>query len=508
MSIFSNEHIVVRYLAASLLILSYLLFCWLCWRNYQRKQPISTPQNINNGKFILIGYASQTGNAARIARQTAEQLTQAGKTVQSLVLNQITTAHLIHASTALFIVSTYGEGEAPDNGNRFIARTLSALDQQSLQHLQIGLLGLGDSSYQHFCGFAHQLRNELHRCGAHFLTDVIEVDGLDKSALRHWQYYLGQISGSTRFSDWNQPVYSDWKLIQRECLNPASPGAPAFLLKLQPVPAGIPANCWHAGDVAEIGPCNSPAAIQHFLVRLGRATIPTNILATRDLVMSEEQLSALKDLNDAALISALPELPHREYSIASAPAEGSLDLLVRQVRINEHQFGIGSGWLTVHAAINNLIRLRIRTNAHFHSPATERPLILIGNGTGIAGLRAHIVNPSRANAKHWLFFGERSAFADDFFHADIQHWLHTGLLTRVDKIFSRDAQIGAPRYVQDLLTPNASEIQRWVAEGAAIYVCGSLKGMAQAVDETLAQILGANQLEILADERRYCRDVY
>lgn len=498
----------MRYLAASLLIFSYLLFCWLCWRSYRRTQNISVPHTIDASECILIGYASQTGNAARIAKKTAQQLEQAGRPVQILALNQITSAHLTQATTALFIVSTYGEGEAPDNGNRFVARTLNALDQQSLQHLQIGLLGLGDSSYQYFCGFAHQLHNELHRCGAHFLTDIIEVDGLDESALRHWQYYLGQISGSTHFSDWSQPVYTDWKLTQRECINPASPGAPAFHLKLQPVPAGIPADYWQAGDIAEIGPCNSPESIQHFLQRIGRISIPTAILATRDLAISDEKLSELKNFDDATLINALPELPHREYSIATVPAEGSLDLLVRQVQINEHQLGIGSGWLTTHAEINSLIRLRIRTNAHFHSPVATQPLILIGNGTGIAGLRAHIANPSRLNAKHWLFFGERSASSDDFFHVDLQRWLHIGLLTRVDKIFSRDVPTGAPRYVQDLLLPHAQEIQQWMAEGAAIFVCGSLQGMAQAVHETLVQILGADQLEILADERRYCRDVY
>lgn len=498
----------MRYLAASLLIFSYLIFCWLCWRNYQRKQNISSPSNIDSSECILIGYASQTGNALRIAQQTAAQLEQAGKSVQIRSLNQITPTHLTQISTALFIVSTYGEGEAPDNGSRFVARTLSSLAQNALQHLQIGLLGLGDSSYQHFCGFAHQLHNEFHRRGAHFLTDIIEVDGLDESALRHWQYYLGQISGNSHFSDWSQPVYSDWKLIARECVNHGSPGAPAFHLKLQPIPAGIPAGHWQAGDIAEIGPCNPNEKIRDFLQRLGRTSIPETILATRDLDTGDEKLNEIKNLSDQALLGALPELPHREYSIASVPAEGALDLLIRQVQINQHQLGIGSGWLTEYAELNSLIRLRIRSNPHFHSPPAHQALILIGNGTGIAGLRAHIANPARRTAKHWLFFGERSAAADQFFRADIQHWQHTGLLARVDNVFSRDAISNAPRYVQDLLLPNAQEIQRWVNEGAAIFVCGSLKGMAQAVDDALAQILGAERLEILADEQRYCRDVY
>lgn len=449
----------MRYLAASLLVFTYLIFCWLCWRNYQRKQNISRLTATNSEDTILIGYASQTGNAFNIAQQTAGQLEQAGKSVQVRSLNQIMPAHLSQVSTALFIVSTYGEGEAPDNGNRFVARTLAQLEKTSLQHLQIAMLALGDSSYQHFCGFALQLHNKLHQCGAHFLTDTIEVDQLDESALRHWQYYLGQLSGNTHFSDWSNPAYENWKIIARECINPTSPGAPAYHLQLQPCSAVVHEQ-WQAGDIVEIGPRNAP------------------------------------------------DLPHREYSIASVPSEGTLDLLVRQVRDDNGQLGLGSGWLTEQAPLNSAIHLRIRSNPHFHSPPAHQALILIGNGTGIAGLRAHIANPARLNAKHWLFFGERSAVADQFFHADIQRWQHTGLLARVDKVFSRDAAPNMPRYVQDLLLPNAPEIQRWVAEGAAIFVCGSLKGMAQAVDDTLAQILGADCLEILADEQRYCRDVY
>lgn len=379
--------------------------------------------------------------------------------VQVLSLNQITPANLAPMSTVIFIVSTYGEGEAPDNGNRFIAHTLTQMGNASLQNLQIALLALGDSTYQHFCGFAHQLHNKLHQCGAHFLTDIIEVDRLDQSALRHWQYYLGQISGTPHFSDWSKPAYENWKIIARECINPASPGAPVYHLQLQPCSTVVHEQ-WQAGDIVEIGPRNSS------------------------------------------------DLPHREYSIASVPSDGTLDLLVRQVRDLNGQLGLGSGWLTEQAPLNGHIHLRIRSNPHFHSPPAHQPLILIGNGTGIAGLRAHIANPMRRNTRHWLFFGERSAAADQFFQADIQRWLHTGLLTRVDSVFSRDAEPDAPRYVQDLLLPNAQEIRLWVGEGAAIFVCGSLKGMAQAVDDALTQILGADRLEILADERRYCRDVY
>lgn len=515
----------MRYLAAGLLVFAYVLFCWWCWRRHQQRLLQQNWQqdlqlNLQHNKTsaagdtdILIAYASQTGQAIAIAQQTAQQLMGAQKKIHLVSLNQLSSELLQQNTTLLIVASTYGEGEAPDNGNRFIARTLANLRQHSLQHLQVAILGLGDSSYKHFCGFAHELQHELQHCGAHFITDVIEVDKLEASALRHWQYYLGQISGQSHYSDWSTPEYTQWKIVQRECINPGSPGAAAFHIKLIPVDGVVVTDGWCAGDIAEIGPGNSAQTIQQFLQRLGRETISVDKLLYRDLILDDVRCAELKSLNDDELVGTLADLPHREYSIASVPAENSLDLLVRQVNIAPDRYGLGSGWLSVHAQLQQPIRLRIRPNTHFHSPANNAPLILIGNGTGIAGLRSHLANracqmPSM-NTRNWLLFGERTAAADNFFADDLQQWQTSGLLTRVNQVFSRDAQIGEPRrYVQDLLPQHAAEIQQWVSEGAAIFVCGSLQGMAQAVDDALREILGAQQLELMADQRRYCRDVY
>ena len=51
-------------------------------------------------------------------------------------------------------------------------------------------------------------------------------------------------------------------------------------------------------------------------------------------------------------------------------------------------------------------------------------------------------------------------------------------------------------------------MRAWVAQGAAIYICGSLEGMAAGVDEALASALGREALDDLATAGRYRRDVY
>lgn len=73
-------------------------------------------------------------------------------------------------------------------------------------------------------------------------------------------------------------------------------------------------------------------------------------------------------------------------------------------------------------------------------------------------------------------------------------------------MFSRDG--GPLRYVQDALRANAADVRAWIEAGAAIYVCGSLQGMAAGVHAALAEALGDYTLTRLGETGRYRRDVY
>ena len=112
----------------------------------------------------------------------------------------------------------------------------------------------------------------------------------------------------------------------------------------------------------------------------------------------------------------------------------------------------------------------------------------------------------QGHSDQWLLFGERSPQHDALYAEQLQHWLDKGQLARCDRAWSRNT--AEPHYVQDLVRRHADEIQRWVASGAAIYVCGSLQGMGQGVHAVLQTVLGEAQLEDLQKSGRYRRDVY
>jgi len=381
--------------------------------------------------------------------------------------------------------------------------------------VRYGVLALGDRRYDQYCAFGHRLDTWLRHSGATSLFDLVEVDDGDAGALRQWQHHLRDLAGRAELADWESPPYGRWRLVERRLLNQGSPGGPAFHLILEPDGA---AASWRAGDIAEIGPEHDAATVDAWLaaagldrvqpVRLDGATVTlAAALATRALPEAAAETTTRGPERAQDLLERLPRLPHREYSIASIDATGRIELLVRQMRGADGRLGLGSGWLTGHAPPGGPIALRVRANPAFHGPAVDIPIVLIGNGTGLAGLRAHIAARAAAGGRRaWLLFGERTSSHDRFFREDLDRWQEEGALSRVDLAFSREG--GGPRYVQDLLLAAPEELRRWVAAGAAIYVCGSFQGMAAGVDAALTVILGQDAVEALSAAGRYRRDVY
>ena len=429
-------------------------YTWWASRRGRNARPETPVANA-----VLIVHASQTGFATELAERTADTLRASGKAVELLPIWQLDATRLTTATHALFVASTTGEGDAPDVATGFRRDVMAS--RPALDGLTYAVLALGDRDYDDFCAFGHELDRWLRESGATTWFDLVEVDNGDEGALRHWQRQLTQSAGASDTPDWSRPAYGRWTLRERSLLNPGSAGRPCFHLAL--VPEDADALSWKAGDIAEIGPRK-----------------------TRD---------------DEA------PLPHREYSIASIPEDGSLHLVVRQAVSENGDLGIGSGWLTSLAAIGDTIDLRIRSNPGFHAPADDRPMLLIGNGTGIAGLRALLkTRIARGHRRNWLIYGERHAEVDRLHIDDVERWHSAGDIERIDFAWSR--QSSKTRYVQDILRAHADDVKRFVAEGASLYVCGSLTGMAPGVDTALRDILGNTTVENLMTTTHYRRDVY
>jgi sulfite reductase (NADPH) flavoprotein alpha-component len=458
---------------------------------------------------VRVVYASQTGFAGQLARQTMQSLQAAGVPARLHGFDTLTFDELRHADRVLFVASTTGDGEPPDMALAF-SRVVMQQPAQ-LDGLRYGLLALGDSDYEDYCGFGRQLQRWLQASGARALFDPVEVDSEDEASLRHWQHHLAMLSGVSDLPDWQAPKYQRWRLSGRRLLNPGSVGEPCFHLELQPLQDSA---SWQAGDLVEIGPCHAPDKVATWLssqgldgrvpVAFGKERLPLAALLARCRLPESGEVEGL---DEDAVAAMLQRLPHREYSIASLPEDGAIHLLVRQMRGRGGYLGLGSGWLTAHAPVGTEIALRVRSNVNFHVPRDARPLILIGNGTGLAALRALLkARIAAGHRRNWLLFGERHAAHDFLYRDEIERWMADGRIERADFAWSRDQ---AERiHVQQRLREAAGELQRWIDAGAAVYVCGSLDGLAPGVDAVLHDVLGDVRVEQLRGQGRYRRDVY
>lgn len=489
-----------RAVGATLAVLVWLTICLQAWRGWRAGRPGAPAHDC-----LPVAYASQGGQARAVAERSAAQLCAAGLAARALPLEALDLDR--PPARLLLVASTYGDGEAPDHAARFAHR----LEQPELdlRDLEYALLGLGDRQYPRFCAFARQLERSLRACGATALFDPLEADRLDPAVLRRWQQQLGQLGGHAEFSDWQAADYQPWRLERRHCLNPGSRGAPLFHLQLS---AETDAGDWQAGDIAEIGPRQPAERVAALLaaLNLDDAT-PLADGGTLGEALSRRQLpedpQILRGLATDTLLERLPLLAHRDYSIASIPADGRLELLVRLQQYPDGRPGLGSGWLCRHAAPGTRIDLRIRTNPGFHLPQETGPLILIGNGSGLAGLRAHLRERERLGQHgHWLLFGERNAAHDRILAAELDAWQNSGHLARLDLVFSRDQ--ATPVYVQHRLRESADELRAWIGRGATLLVCGSLQGMGREVDALLHGLLGDAEVERLREAGRYRRDLY
>lgn len=500
---------------ASLSMPLFFITGWLLYLDRRRKQHQTraargaVDSQSSSSDSWLIGFASQSGFAEQLAWQSAGQLQGAGLPVQVRALAELEEHDLRTARRALFVVSTFGDGEAPDSARGFERRAIG--QAWSLAHLDYALLALGDRQYPHFCGFARRLQAWLGERGATTTFSPIEVDNADPAALQAWQQALAQLTGAQPVAAWQPPSFGQWRLVKRALLNPGSQGLPVYMLGL----ASDHPVSWEAGDLVEILPLNNPARTQAFVSGLGiDPATPVHIeglqmpfeqaLSGRQLPNTREHLVGL---HAQALLDALAPLGSREYSIASIASDGVLELIVRQERHPDGNLGLGSGWLTEYLPLHGQLNLRVRRNSGFHLPRVPVPLILIGSGTGLAGLRSLLrAQLSAGERRNWLLFGERNRACDLLCGTELQHWVDNGELTRLDLAFSRDQ--AEKIYVQDVLLQHAEECRGWIDEGAAVYVCGSLQGMAAGVHAALEAILGGETLQQLIEEGRYRRDVY
>ncbi len=160
---------------------------WLS--GYLAGQSLSLPQKSvesRNQSTLTVLFGSQTGNAKNLAQNYAEQANAQGINAQLVSLADYKPRQISKETHLVLLVSTHGEGDAPDDAEIFYEYLFSQKAPQ-LKKLKYSILALGDSSYEQFCQTGVDIDLQLEKLGAQRIAERVDCDLDYEDEANQWQ---------------------------------------------------------------------------------------------------------------------------------------------------------------------------------------------------------------------------------------------------------------------------------------------------------------------------------
>lgn len=512
---------------------------------------------------LHIAYGSESGNAEKIAQQLIKQDFLANYSLTISTLNETDLTQFTSETALLIVSSSFGDGEPPENADEF-AEKLENLTACSIRY---AIFGLGDITYDKFCGYSKQLDALLQAKQAQPLIERVDADLNYQAIFKQWLPLVEKVlktpTDKPLTHQLSVQVYGEDFAYQAEVLeikHLADSSPEVYHIRLSLKESGI---FYQAGDLMYIKTqqpdallaeyvkwFNNPNAaekLRHKELRLLSKNVLRDIQkicgsdelkdltkisnkkALEQYLYGRDLLDVLRDfdsgksvrLND--LDAILSNLSARAYSISSCGKTHPdyVDLCIRHVYydLNGRAYqGTTSDYLA-HLQAGEFVSIFAKANPNFRLPETlNSPVVMIGSGTGIAPHIAFLqaLESQYQGVESYLFFGERHREKDFLYQAELENYLANGTLTQLFTAFSRDQ--AEKFYVQNALAAQAELVWKLIQQGAYFYICGS-KAMSKAIDAEIIKIaekIGGqpyvdefnNIIAQLVTEGRLMRDIY
>ena len=238
---------------------------------------------VSAGKLTVL-YGTESGNSEELADRAIKAAKKKGFKAVMKNMSDISPADLAKVDNLLVIVSTWGEGEAPETAVSFHKEFMEA--DLKLDGVKFSVCALGDTSYEQFCEIGKQFDTRLEKFGAKRVADRVDCDV---------DYEDG---------------YSEWFACAMKALAPAAPAvsivAPAAFVvasdfgKKNPFPSEVADNVLLNGE----GSAKETIHVELSLEGSGLAYEPGDSLA----VLPTNCPQMVKDVINAAKLTGTEEV--------------------------------------------------------------------------------------------------------------------------------------------------------------------------------------------------------
>lgn len=497
----------------------------------------------------LIIYGTETGNSKKVASNLLATFKKNKIQAKAIDVFQYDVAKLEKENLVLFIMSTQGEGEFPQNAVAFYEKLKAS--NTDLSKVSFAVLGLGDSSYPLFANAGILLDEVLAEKGAKRLLPLVKADVDFAETVATWENDLKKAFQNIGSNVINEVKATSLptshkknyvgKISHKVVLNDIGSNKETYHIEIE----SEDEISYEPGDALGIVPKNNKAEIKaiadYFEAENYSILADKNVRGLSKKSLEDfSKLLEIEIIEDKAnlldviqkyqpkkvkledVVALLLPIAPRLYSISSSSEahDGQVHLTVNLNKFkvdDEIKSGLASEFLA-DFPLDDELEFYIHKNNNFRLPTEETDIILIGPGTGIAPFRSFLAerDVTGAEGKNWLFFGEQHFVHDFYYQTEIQEWLTTGVLTKLDTAFSRDQE--RKIYVQDRIKEKSKKFNSWLENGASIYICGQKNPMSQDVEQAIVEVIakernisesGAKQiLEELENQGKYQKDVY
>lgn len=513
---------------------------------------------------ITIAYGTETGNSKRLATDFAAKAKKLGINAKIQGLDQYRLTDLSKEEYFLTIMSTHGDGEPPEAAQKFY--DFVHHNEMKLSRLKYSVLALGDSAYPLFCKAGEDVDEQLTKLGANRIAPLQKCDvDYDVEAEEWFAKVMNALNESAPAGPAlsaapvvrkasGKKIYSG-KLLTHVNLNDIGSNKETFHIELEAEDVQ-----YLPGDSIGIIPENKKEIVDRIIAvtgvdphtnidykdqlisvydllkkKLNILNLPERVVKKYAAIVQQEipatkidlidllKIYSVKDANQfIEMLRILEPIAPRLYSISSSPNAhpGEVHITVAKncFTINDElRHGLTSEFLSLLNEQDEL-QFYISPNNNFRLPEEDKDVIMIGPGTGIAPFRSFLWerDSNGASGKNWLFFGEQHFITDFLYQTEIQNFVETSLLTKIDTAFSRDQQ--EKIYVQHKIQKKGAEFFEWLEAGGYVYLCGAKEPMSVDVEQSILRVIETSgnrtkeeakqYLKNLKETGRYLTDVY